>query len=65
MGARRILWQIFMGQSAIAAQTGLSAEAADLRRQAQAILGGIAAHTPERLRPMFLALPHVRTAMEG
>jgi tetratricopeptide (TPR) repeat protein len=64
MGARRIEWQILMGQSALASQTGQPGHASALRRQAREIVSAIAAHTPDRLRASFLALPQVRAVFD-
>ena len=63
-GARRIEWQILIGQSAIAARTGQPEEAVALRRQAREIVNAIAAHTPDGLRASYLALPQVRAVFD-
>ena len=63
LGARRVEWQILMGLSVLAAQENQSDEALALRRQASAIVTGIANHTPDRLRASFLALPAVQAAL--
>jgi len=61
-GSRRMLWQILMGRSALAAQSGQPAEATGLRRRARAIILGIASRAPDGLRESFLALPAVAAA---
>jgi hypothetical protein len=61
LGSRRTLWPILVALSDLAAQRGATAEAAQLRRQAQEIIAYIADHagTPE-LRASFLNQSNVR-----
>jgi hypothetical protein len=65
LGARRVEWPILMGLSAIAAQSDQPDQAATLRRQARDIVTAIAAHTPDRLRASFLALPAVQATRQS
>jgi class 3 adenylate cyclase/tetratricopeptide (TPR) repeat protein len=64
MGYRRLLWEIDLELSRIAADRGDAAEAAALRAEAASIVSAITQTIDdEELRASFLALPDVRAAL--
>jgi tetratricopeptide (TPR) repeat protein len=66
LGARRTGWKILAALAEVEAQQGHKTTAAELRREARAILDAIIAHIPTAdLRTSFLALPEVRQVLEG
>ena len=65
LGQRRLLWPLLMRLSEFAAERGQAEQAAAMRRQAREIVTDIGAHTPGEWRASFLALPHVRAALDG
>lgn len=65
MGSQRMLWQIQAALAEVETRQGDEAAAERLRRQARAIVTGIADHAPTpELRASFLARPSVRAVRE-
>lgn len=62
---RRVLWQILLAQSRIAAARGEKKRAQELRAQSREVVDFIASHLrDEKVRGSFLSLPDVRAVME-
>jgi len=66
LGSQRILWQILLEQSRLEAETGNSAEAAQLLARAASAITSLAASIADpELRRSFAALPDSREALAG
>jgi tetratricopeptide (TPR) repeat protein len=66
LGERRVLWEALALSAGLHARRGAESEAADLRRQARAIVEEVAGGLPDpELRRRFLARDDVRALEEG